>query len=74
MVANKVNILLPVGKVTSYLAEMNMSRGIHNSSPVSVVRGSDTSSEALSDTRNSNAGSSMTSGMLYDTSAYNDTA
>ena len=50
-----------------------MSKGKQRSSPVSVAMGSNTSSERLSVTFKSNAGSSLMSGMLYDTSAYIDT-
>ena len=56
----------------SYLAEMDISKGIHRNSPVSVARGSTRSSESLSFTFKSNAGSSLTSGILYDTSAWTE--
>ena len=51
---------------------MDISKGIHRNSPVSVARGSTRSSESLSFTFKSNAGSSLTSGILYDTSAWTD--
>ena len=51
---------------------MDISKGIHRNSPVSVARGSTRSSESLSFTFKSNAGSSLTSGILYDTSAWTE--
>ena len=56
--------------VTSYSAVMDISRGRQRISPAAVAMGPNTSSDSLSVTFKSNAGSSLTSGMLYDTSAY----